>query len=234
VTPRPRVLLVLALVLAFGRTAHADKASPRQQALELFEESETRYRAGRFGEAAELLRSAYRLHPQPTLLYNLARALEGAGDFSGAIEAYQRYLREEKRVSDRGAIEAKIDTLRGKVEEHEALIRANTATIAAPAPAPAPDPSGSERLRETEGPPAAKPPSLLPWILAGSGVLAISAGSIVGGFALARHNDALSDPSQLRAAGLQNDSNNLSRVANLCFVGGAILVSSGALWWLLE
>jgi hypothetical protein len=111
----------------------------------------------------------------------------------------------------------------------------STASVAAKdGAAPAPASRNSERLRETEGPPPAKPPSLLPWILAGSGVLAISAGSIVGGFALARHNDALSDPSQIRAAGLQSESGDLSRVANLCFVGGTILVASGALWWLLE
>jgi hypothetical protein len=112
---------------------------------------------------------------------------------------------------------------------HEGL--AETSSVADSPPTPTPR---SQRLRETEGPPPAKPPTLLPWILVGSGVLAISSGAIVGGFALARHNDALSDPSQIRAAGLQADSENLSRVSNLCFVGGTILAAAGALWWLLE
>src|SRR5688500_3941422 len=81
------------------RVSAQARGSDLDRAVVLFEESERAYNAGEFAEAATLLRRAYELHPDPTLLFNLARALEGMGDLDGAIETYERYLAEGRDQS---------------------------------------------------------------------------------------------------------------------------------------
>src|SRR6266540_4033861 len=100
---RARRLVALVIVLA-AQTAVAQPstADNRTRALQLFDESATHYKNGEFEKAAELLREAYGLFPEPILLYNLARALESMGDLPGAIENYERYLTEEAQIDDRG------------------------------------------------------------------------------------------------------------------------------------
>src|SRR5512143_2470066 len=78
-------------VLLSGVGARADQ-SERDRALELFDQSDRAYAAGDYGRAADLVRAAYALYPEPILLYNLGRALEQAGDTRGAIDQYTRYL----------------------------------------------------------------------------------------------------------------------------------------------
>src|SRR5678815_1823222 len=89
-----RLALLIAIALSAGiHTATAQPDPPEKtRALELFAESDQHYKAGEFEQAADLLRQAYDLYPEPLLLYNLARALEGLGDAEGAITQYERYL----------------------------------------------------------------------------------------------------------------------------------------------
>src|SRR5215207_7570198 len=94
--------LALLFVLMIVAPAVAD---PKQDAAALAATSAKHYKRGEFEQAAALLRDAYEKYPEPTLLYNLARALEGLGDRSGAIEAYEQYLARGKGISDRGGIE---------------------------------------------------------------------------------------------------------------------------------
>jgi len=86
--------------------AHAQPSTTdRERAVALFRESDAHYKRGEFERAAALLREAYALHPEPLLLYNLARALDGPGDFVGAIEQYERHLKLATGNPDRGANE---------------------------------------------------------------------------------------------------------------------------------
>lgn len=119
-----RIAAALALSAALLGAANAraqDDDDSLERAVVLFEESETLYNQGEFEQAAALLRRAYALHPDPTLLFNLARALEGAGDLDGAIESYERYLEENPDAEDAGAIRARVGTLR----EQRARLAAN-------------------------------------------------------------------------------------------------------------
>src|SRR3954471_13225447 len=114
-----RVSYVFAIAMALAGSAHAD-AKDRDKALRLFEDSNKAYKSGKFEDAAELLRQAYGLYPEPLLLYNLGRAQEGLGDPQGAIDSYERYLKEAKQVDDRGAIERRIATLKAQIDKQQA------------------------------------------------------------------------------------------------------------------
>lgn len=213
---------ILALLVALAPSAQADEqGASRARALELFEQSEVQYRAGRFDVAAQLLEEAYRLHPQPTLLYNLARAREGGGDFPAAITAYRRYLAEAGAVKDQGAIEARIATLERTVAEREALLRSK-AQPRAPAP----------QVLERAPPPPER--SIGPWIVGGAGLVALGAGTVVGAVGLGRHQAAEAQTSQRAALPLQREAEDLGRVANVALVGGALALAGGLAWWLID
>src|SRR5262249_22344569 len=143
--------LLVAFALAVAALAvsgsSAAQTSDDARAVELFETSATRYREGRFQEAIELLKEAYRLRPEPGLLYNRARAYEGLGDAKQATIAYRQYLHDEPNAADRGAIETRLKTIERQLEERESL----------------------QRQRDL-APTRARTPSPVPWVIAGVGV----------------------------------------------------------------
>jgi len=55
-------------------------------------ESEQRYAAGQYREAAELLEQLMQEAPNPAILYNLARAWDQAGELEKALRGYQQYV----------------------------------------------------------------------------------------------------------------------------------------------
>jgi tetratricopeptide (TPR) repeat protein len=109
------VTVVFALMMGASSLAHAQ--DKRAQAVQLADESEKAYKAGQFEKAAELLRKAHATFPEPLLLYNLGRALEGMGDTKAAVEAYEQYLNDAKHIDDRPAIERRIATLKAQLDK---------------------------------------------------------------------------------------------------------------------
>ncbi len=107
---------VFALMLAASSLAHA-QPDKRAQAVQLADESERAYKAGQFEKAAALLKKAHATFPEPLLLYNLGRALEGMGDTKGAVDAYEQYLKDAKQIDDRPAIERRVSTLKAQLEK---------------------------------------------------------------------------------------------------------------------
>src|SRR6478672_5408287 len=91
----------------------------RTEALHLADQSEAAYKAGRFAEAADLLRKAYEMYRAPVLVYNLARVEESAGNDAQAADAYNRYLTLEPAAPDRRAIEQRIANITRRIEELE-------------------------------------------------------------------------------------------------------------------
>ncbi|MBL8621169.1 MAG: tetratricopeptide repeat protein [Myxococcales bacterium] len=224
-------------MIAIG--AHTATAQPtpddRARALELFRDSDAHYKRGEFEKAAELLREAYALHPEPILLYNLARALEGLGDFPGAIEQYERYLNADAQIADRGAIERRVATLRAQVER----------TRAPPPDADAPPTPPVSDIRTL--PPTAEPspprgdaapagahagPRRLPWVIAGAGGVVVGVGAAFGYLSQARHDDAVAAPIQADAARLQDRAHTFATVANVAFAVGGVAAVAGVAWGL--
>ncbi len=223
-----RVLFVFAVIVgAWSAPAHAED---REKALALFEDSDKANKAGNFERAAELLREAYSLYPEPLLLYNLGRAQEGLGDPAGAVQSYERYLEDAKDIKDRGAIERRIETLRAQLakQEEDARRRAEE----------------EERRRREEEERRRNPPPPIdertpltkygPWITMGAGGATVLTGVYFGLRASNRHDDALATPIQRDAAELQNSAERSATIANVLFVVGGAAVAGGIAWKLWQ
>jgi tetratricopeptide (TPR) repeat protein len=212
---RSFLVLLMALAAILGSPAPASAEDDR--AVVLFQKSVEAYRAGRFGEAVELLREAYRLQPNPVLLYDLARAYESLGDFANASKAYRQYLDAQPNAPDRSGIERRVARLEAEIAERDRLLREREAA----------------RRREVLAEQNARRPNAIPWIVAGVGGAALVAGGVLGVVALQRHGDAL-DGAQADVAGRQRDANTFAGAANIAFVAGGVLVAVGVAWGLLD
>lgn len=211
-----------------GRRPPPAAAEPTDEAraLQLFEQSVEEYRAGRFQVAVDLLREAHRLHPEPTLVYNLARALEGLGDEAGAVEQYSQYLEAAPNAPDRGAIEQRVATLRRQIAEREALARA--------AEAPAREPEDEAVRPPPEEPARTRGRGPWPWIVSGVGLAALGAGGALGALALRRDAAADDAREQTEVWSRYEGARDLATAANVCFVAGGAVLAAGVLWVLLS
>ena len=223
---------VLAVVLASafcGGAAGAAGQAPSttsDPALDLFEQSARAYREGRFEEAVEKLLEARKLKPEPVLLYNLARAYEALGRWEDAANAYTQYLDEEPGAADRRAIEGRIATLRTQAAELAAARRPETKPVDDRAPGPA-----TPGLRDRDD---GTFPAFVPWAVAGAGIAVAGAGFGIGAAARTKHDDAVAEPIQQRAADLQESAEALAGVSTVMIVVGAVLVASGASWLIVR
>jgi tetratricopeptide (TPR) repeat protein len=113
-------LLSMALVMAAPSQAWAQKGAKNPAAL--VKEGERLYNAGKYREAAEVLKKAQEAQPNPKLIYNIARAYEQAGDLRESLSYYQQYVGQKTEESDpmllkRSALA--IDRLRVLIEKEE-------------------------------------------------------------------------------------------------------------------
>jgi tetratricopeptide (TPR) repeat protein len=215
------VLLTAAPVARAQESDAEDTASAPVQALRLYRESQDEYRAGRFGHAADRLEEAYRIHPDPNLLYNLARAHEGEGNLEAAIAAYERFIAEADDVSDSAAIDRRIDTLRYQLAEREALTEEHDHAIVAAR-------NAELRARRAE----ASDTSPLPWVFIGAGAATVVSGALLGAVALERHDAAAT--SQTDTATAHAEATALGNAAIVSLVAGAALLTLGTTWLLLD
>jgi len=223
----PKLAFIATLILSASgmwvNVIHAqDEEDPDlQRAVMLFEESEAAYNDGRFDEAAAMLRRAYSLHDDPLLLFNLARALEGDGDLDGAIESYQQYIDEAPDAEDRGAVEARLRTLRaqrdeladdGDEEEEEE----------------------EEEIAEEEEDDAGGGVSLAPWLTAAGGLAVVAVGGVFGAMSQSKALDADNEPVQETAKALHDDASTMATLANVFFVVGGVIVAAGVTWGVID
>lgn len=94
-------------------------------ARELVDDAQHAYQAGDYGQAARLLEAASKLDPSSRILFNLARALDKAGEVEKAITAYETYL-------DRP--DAELPALKRARAALAVLYRSRPATPVAPPP----------------------------------------------------------------------------------------------------
>lgn len=208
-------LLAVLLSTPFARAA-PPTATASKQALELFEQSATDYREGRFQDAIDKLQAARELKQEPVLLYNLARAYEGLGRWEEAANTYRQYLIEEPAARDRKAIEARVLTIDAQVAELTGARKAQAATARSPE-APAPADTSSK-------------PGPTPWIVAGVGLALLGTGATLGVIANAKHDAAVDEPVQTRAVAFQDSAETFGTVATVVTIAGAVLALGGATW----
>src|SRR4051812_43899224 len=198
-----RAACVLVLVTAMASGAVADDDN-KAKALALFDESDQAYKAGEFEKSADLLRQAYALYPEPILLYNLARALEGLGDTKGALEQYERYLADAKDVKDRGAIERRVATMKQQLEaEAERRRLEQNRIVREPGP------------RHPPPPPPETHASKAPYVVIALGAAAVGTGVVFGRLAASKHDAAVAEPSQQAAQQLQDTAQSYATIGNV-------------------
>ncbi len=73
------------------------------------------YRAGKYVEALEEFKKAYRLEPRAALSYNVARCHERLSQWEEAINAYERYVKEATDPRDKAEALDKIELLKKKL-----------------------------------------------------------------------------------------------------------------------
>ncbi|WP_236519297.1 tetratricopeptide repeat protein [Sandaracinus amylolyticus] len=216
--------MALALIItlcALPACAQQGDAAARTRALELFRESAELYRQGRFADAADRLREARELHSEPLLSYNLARALEGAGDLEGALEAYRDYLEEAPDADDAPAVRARLESLERHVAEVRALEEERERLRREDRETPDPTPPST---------PPSRGPDVVPWVIAGSGAAVLIGGAVVGGLALARNNDAMRAPTHAAAVEASQDADSLAIAANVLLITGGLAALVGTIW----
>lgn len=226
------VIGALAL-LAPCREALAQKTSAQARAAELFKRSADEYKKGNFQATVKLLDEAYALDPQPVLVYNLGRAYEGLGDLTTAIAAYEKYLHDDPKTADRGALEHRIATLRRERDEKVALARqrdeererADEQRRAA---------EDERRARGGERAPEERGRSPGPYVLAGVGVAGLAAGAAFGIMAASTHDAAVAERVQKVAVEEQDEAKRYATVSSVAFVAGGVLVAAGVTWWILD
>jgi tetratricopeptide (TPR) repeat protein len=209
-----------ALVSVPAEAAPRGGAAPDSRAVVLFEESVRAYREGRFQDAVDLLVEARKHKAEPVLLYNLGRAYEALGQQGEAAAAYERYLAEEPKAADRGAIEGRIATLRAQESQLAAARREDDGARGSP---------GGERAK-VEDRTGGGGLGVVPWILVGAGAVGIGSGLFLGLMAEGRHDDAVADPVQRSAAEHQQAAESLATAANVTLLAGAVVATVGLAW----
>jgi tetratricopeptide (TPR) repeat protein len=219
-------LAAVGVAVTAARTACSQSAN--QDATALYAQSAAAYKVGRFAEAASLLQRAYEISRAPVLLYNLARAYEGVGAIEDAAGAYERYLHEEPNPPDRGAIQTRIATLHGEIEERRVMQKQRDEERAR-----------AEREREAHDKilltARRRSPSAVPWIVAGVGVVAgLGAGVALGEVALSRHSDAAANPQGRASSVQQGQAQTFAIAADVAFVSGGVVAAAGVVWGIVD
>jgi tetratricopeptide (TPR) repeat protein len=168
------VRLVIALLLLSAPLRAQPDSTDERRARALFQSGERMYEEGRYEEAVENFREAYRLSPRPSLLYDIANADERLGRLGEAARALKQYL--ESAPADEQPL----------IERRVASLERRAARVEPPLVAPAPVVSVEKR----------------PWRFRmtrrGSAFLALTlvglaAGAVAGGLALQYRHDAAGD-----------------------------------------
>ncbi len=205
----------LVLLAVLSTAAPASRAT----APELFDQSRTAYKSGDFAEAARLLERAYQLDPDPTLLYNLARALENDGDHRKARVAYEQYLRARPDARDRKIIEARIKKLWARQHQADAIVAEQQRLTA--------ERAALEQSR-TEA------PSIAPWIVSGGGAAVLATGGVLGALASSRDGASRTAANQRDAITLREDAERFATMANVTMIAGAAIAAGGVLWGVID
>ncbi|MBU8900520.1 hypothetical protein DRW03_30205 [Corallococcus sp. H22C18031201] len=90
-----RLVFVLTVALALAPAAALAQrggAAKSANAPALIKEGERLYKAGKYREAADVLKKANEAQPHPKLLFNIAVALEYAGELRESLTWYQQYV----------------------------------------------------------------------------------------------------------------------------------------------
>jgi tetratricopeptide (TPR) repeat protein len=215
----PRALVLSSAVLLCAGAANAQPAELQQTAKRLYEAAQKAYEEGRLQEAVDLLTQTYALTPAPILLYDRARAYQALHKCKEAKDDYERYVHDDPNAAPL------------KVSEQIARCVAPPPGVVpsplSPAP-PLPSPAHSSLVPSPGSPP------VIPWFVAGAGVVGLGVGAVLGAMALQRHADGKAAVQQLAIANDNAAAKTFATGANIAFVAGGALAAIGTAWGILS
>lgn len=119
---RSAATAILTVLLLSFTAARADKpADNKAAAKQHFETGLRAYNVGEFETAAEEYKLAYKLNPDPVLLYNCAQAYRLANKLSDALLFYRSYLRNVPNATNRAAVQERIQLLETQLTQQRQL-----------------------------------------------------------------------------------------------------------------
>jgi tetratricopeptide (TPR) repeat protein len=166
-------ILMLAIVsgVASGKSPDAaDSAEARRH----FETGLAHFNLQEFDRAIDELQAAYRLHPDPAILYNIAQAHRLNNNPERALYFYRAYLRGDPQTRRRDDVQRRIATLEQLLtvkrdvakppdtaiapdEKSQAAVVSAPSSAPSPAPSSAPSPAPSPSLAVAPAAPAPSP-----------------------------------------------------------------------------
>jgi tetratricopeptide (TPR) repeat protein len=222
----------LAVLLALSSVVHADAPSDKERSKRLWLDGAHEYSAGHYAVAITRFEDAYRLDPNPNILYNLALAYRKADKPEEALAQLRAYLKAKPQAANRTEVEATIAELEATVAKRQPAPEPEPAppppVVAPPPPAVAlaTDPASTPRARAWYQDP-------LGWSLVGGGVAAAAVGA-----GLMVHAGGLSDEANQAAdyavARDRHDSAQTFQTVGLVVLGvGGAAVAAGVAEMLL-
>jgi hypothetical protein len=108
------VAFAVGLICLPSPARSADDAT--EQARQHYQKGKQHFDLGKWDEAIAEFEEAYRLHNDPTLLFNLAQAHRRKGDLQRALDLYKNYIIENPESPKRDEIERRIQTLEKEIK----------------------------------------------------------------------------------------------------------------------
>jgi tetratricopeptide (TPR) repeat protein len=212
-----RAALALVLISSLARAETAEDALARAH----YQRAQASFDQARYADALHEYEEAFRLTPYPAILYRIGLCKEQVGDYAGAADSLEDYLRRDPESTRREAVQASIARLRERAQQPEA---------SAPSPPPVEKPAAPLAL--TAPPPPARSPRrwLVPGLMLGAAAgLAIVGAGLIG--SVASDFDGCARPcSDGAIASMQNRAYSSYALFGLA---GAVAIVDVALWVLV-
>lgn len=148
-------LLSIVLVAALALPALAKSRSAEKEVDRLSNEALEAYRRGDYDKSVSLLERAYKLHADPTLLYNMGKAEEMRGNREKARARYRAFV---AAPAGDAKLKAKAKAALKRMEEAETAPAPTATTTTETAKTPAPAATATAPEPATTAPPAASAP----------------------------------------------------------------------------
>lgn len=210
-------------------------ASHRDAVDERIEAGRSKFDAGDYIGAVAEFEAAYALEPDPNFLYNIGRTYEEAGQLSAAADYYRRYARQpgislemRRKASERIKV---LDEVLAQTEP-ESRTEPEPEPAATPEPTVQPPPrsqpramnaSGSDAMVEREG----RGLRIAGYSLLAVGASTLAAGGVLGGLASRDASDLETTEDPQTRVDLVERGQNRSLAADVSFVAGGVLATTG-------
>lgn len=232
---------VLLAIVLFGTGAEvsAQSRTPEDRARAHFRLGRTHYENGDFEKAAVEFEEAYRLSPEPLLLYNLYVAYRDANELRAAATALRKYLDLAPEIANRPQLEARLEALEKGLADEDARRASDPSGETEPEnQGEAPRGPDGAPATDTAAPTRATRRPIAPFVVIGVGA-AVGASAIATGLLARSAQSELErgcpdrtqcDPS---LESTRDRGRTFALLTDVLAATGLVTVAAGVTWWLL-